>query len=105
MQEEHSLHVDGAFYRTRLTPKYRRRSSAAPRTPLQVRALIPGTVWEVHVADGAIVNPGDPLLTIEAMKMLNPILARREGCVARVHVQPGDRVAKDALLIEFSPDE
>src|SRR5918992_1154974 len=39
--------------------------------PLEVRATLPGLVVGVAVATGDDVAEGDPLLTIEAMKMQN----------------------------------
>jgi biotin carboxyl carrier protein len=101
MDEEHTLHVDGTDYQTRLSAKYLRRSRAAAPTAKEVRAAIPGVVWDIHVEPGAHVNPGEPLITLEAMKMLNPLLARHSGSVARIHVRVGDRVSKNQLLVEF----
>ncbi len=102
MHEEHVLHVDGTAYPTRLTPKFQRRSPPRPRSPGDLCAVIPGVIWEVHVEPGAQVAAGDPLLTLEAMKMLNPIVAPRAGRIAKVHVRTGDRVAKNQLLIELA---
>jgi len=102
MHEEHTLHVDGTDYRTRLTPKFQRRQQIRPRTGGELWAAIPGVVWEIHVEPGAPVAAGDLLLTLEAMKMLNPIVAPRAGKVVKVHVRVGDRVAKNQPLIDLS---
>jgi biotin carboxyl carrier protein len=101
MHEEHTLHVDGTDYRTRLSVKYLRRPQTAAATAREVRAAIPGVVWEIHVQPGAQVKAGESLITMEAMKMLNPLIARQSGTIARIHVQVGDRVAKNHLLLEF----
>ena len=101
MHEEHMLHVDGTAYPTRLTPKFRRRPQPQPRASGGLCAVIPGVIWQIHVEPGAQVAAGDPLLTLEAMKMLNPVAAPRAGRVAKVHEKVGDRVAKNQLLIQL----
>ncbi len=62
---------------------------AAPQT---LRARIPGRVARVWVTPGTLVESGDRLLSIEAMKMENEIRAPRAGTVLSVAVQVGDRV-------------
>ena len=63
------------------------------------------TVWilivTVAVKAGQAVKPGDPLLSIEAMKMETQIRAEREGVVKAVHARPGDTVAARDLLVEM----
>jgi len=101
MHEEHTLHVDGTDYQTRLSVKYLRRPRTAAATAKEVRAAIPGVVWEIHVQPGAQVAAGEALITLEAMKMLNPLVARQPGTIAHLHVKIGDRVTKNQLLLEF----
>lgn len=67
----------------------------------RVESPMPGLVLDVKVEKGDVVEPGDPLLVLEAMKMENDIKAQFGGTVAAVHVGPGDAVGKSALLIEF----
>jgi propionyl-CoA carboxylase alpha chain len=47
------------------------------------------------------VEPGEPLATVEAMKMENVLRAEREAVVAKVHVAPGDSLAVDQVIMEF----
>ncbi|WCR21032.1 pyruvate carboxylase (plasmid) [Paracoccus alcaliphilus] len=53
------------------------------------------------VAPGARVNPGDLLLTIEAMKMETAIHADREGVVKALHVTPGAQIDAKDLMVEL----
>jgi acetyl/propionyl-CoA carboxylase alpha subunit len=67
-----------------------------------VTAPMPGTVLVVHVAAGADVEPRQPLVTLEAMKMEHPVTAPFAATVSAVHVSPGDAVAAGQVLAELS---
>lgn len=57
----------------------------------QVYAPLPGTVTVIHVTDGAPVTAGQPVVTIEAMKMEHQLKAPLNGTVS-VHVTDGQQV-------------
>ena len=60
-----------------------------------------GTVTQVLVKPGDTVTEGQPLLSIEAMKMEMWLNAQAPGVVKAVHAQPGDQVQAKALLIDI----
>jgi pyruvate carboxylase len=64
-----------------------------------VAAPMPGTVSTVAVKAGQKVFKGNPLVSIEAMKMEMVIAADRDATVAKVLVSPGDRVEPKGLLV------
>jgi acetyl/propionyl-CoA carboxylase alpha subunit len=64
-------------------------------------APMPGTVIRLLVAEGDRVEPRQPLLVLEAMKMETPIVSPYEAVVRAVHVAEGDRVAGGTLLVEL----
>jgi acetyl/propionyl-CoA carboxylase alpha subunit len=64
-------------------------------------APMPGTVIRVVVEPGQRVEPREPLLVLEAMKMETPIISPYEAVVKAVHVEEGDQVAGGALLVEL----
>ena len=66
---------------------------------------MPGTVVAVHVKKGDHVATGDPLLTIESMKLQITIGAERDGVVARVAVEPNATFERGALLAIVRPEE
>ena len=66
-----------------------------------ITAPMPGTVISVLVAEGERVQPRQPLVVLEAMKMETPLVAPYGGTVAEVHVAEGDRVAGGAPLVEL----
>ncbi|MFV0429437.1 MAG: acetyl/propionyl/methylcrotonyl-CoA carboxylase subunit alpha [Arachnia sp.] len=57
-----------------------------------------GTIVKVNVADGDIVEPGQTIAVIEAMKMEQPLAAHRAGTVAEVAVSPGLSVTSGAAI-------
>jgi biotin carboxyl carrier protein len=73
--------------------------------PADLRATLPGLVVRIHVTTGDAVTAGDPLVTIEAMKMQNEIRAPRAGVVSAVEVTQGQTIAGGALLVRLAePD-
>jgi pyruvate carboxylase len=77
------------------------RPQADAANPSHVAAPMPGMIVTVAVKAGQPVKPGDPLVSIEAMKMETQIRAEREGVVKAVHARPGDTVAARDLLVEM----
>jgi acetyl/propionyl-CoA carboxylase alpha subunit len=66
-----------------------------------VAAPMPGTVLRVLVAEGEHVQPRQPLVVLEAMKMETPLVSPYEGVVLKVHVAEGDQVAGGAVVVEL----
>lgn len=69
------------------------------------RAPMPGTVLAVLVEEGQQVSEGDPLVTVEAMKMEHTVTAGTVGTVSSVRVGRGDRVSLDQELVELKAGE
>ena len=72
---------------------------AAPAAGVQVKSPLPGSIIKVLVSEGQSVKKGDTLLTLESMKMENPVLAEQDGTVKQIAVTPGQNVMQDDLLI------
>ena len=66
-----------------------------------VVAPFPGAVTEVAVSIGSEVAAGDPVVVIEAMKMLHTLTAAGPGTVEEVRVAVGDQVASNQVLVTF----
>ncbi len=67
----------------------------------ELTAQMPGQVRDVLVAAGDVVERGQPLLLLEAMKMEIRITAPADGRVKRVLVQPGAVVDRGQRLLEI----
>ncbi|MEX2183967.1 MAG: biotin/lipoyl-containing protein, partial [Chloroflexota bacterium] len=66
--------------------------------PVDVVAPMPGSVVAVHVAVGDQVAAGDPLVTLEAMKMEHAVTAPLDGVVTGLTVAPADQVIRGQVL-------
>ncbi|MEV6811513.1 biotin carboxylase N-terminal domain-containing protein [Micromonospora sp. NPDC051296] len=84
-----------------------------PRFPLPTAELaagsllapLPGAVTRMHVVVGQRVAAGDPLLTLEAMKLEHPVLAPTDGVVAELPVPAGGQVETGVVLAVVNPFE
>jgi geranyl-CoA carboxylase alpha subunit len=75
--------------------------SASAQDPSRALAPVAGTVAQVLVKVGDVIEPEQMLLSIEAMKMEMWLTAQAAGTVKAVHVQVGEQVQAQALLIEL----
>jgi biotin carboxyl carrier protein len=63
---------------------------------------MPGRVIKVLARPGTRVEPREPLLVLEAMKMETPVVSPYEAVVKAVHVAEGDLVTGGQLLVELA---
>lgn len=78
------------------------RAEVTPKQPAASGAIISpmaGVVKSVLVSEGDIVQKGQELLVLEAMKMDNKVTAPHEATVARVDVSEGDSVPEGHVLL------
>jgi propionyl-CoA carboxylase alpha chain len=62
---------------------------------------MPGLLVSLHVGEGDAVVPGQPLATVEAMKMENILRAEKAGTVKEVRASEGDSLAVDQVILEL----
>lgn len=95
-------HSRGQLHRARIGPSRRRtRTSAGTTTASAIRAPMPGRVLKVAVVADQLVEAGQPVIVIEAMKMQNELRAPRSGRVRLVAVAEGDAVETGAILVDL----
>ena len=86
---------------------------AVPRFPERQAAAVAGgcaapmtgKVIEVMVAEGDRVEAGDTLVVLEAMKMEHRLRAEADGVVEAVHVEVGQMVDPDMVLVVIGSPE
>jgi propionyl-CoA carboxylase alpha chain len=64
---------------------------------------MPGAVLTVHVATGQGVAAGDPIVTLEAMKMEHVVAAPIDGVVLEIGLRPADQVTRGQVLAVVEP--
>ena len=76
-------------------------SSTASAKLNNLKAPMPGLIYEMKVKIGDEVKKGDVLLILVAMKMENAIKAAGDGIVKSIKTNTGDSVEKGQLIMEF----
>ena len=81
------------------------RAEVAAVGTTQIEAPMPGLVIAVSVSAGQEVEEGQPLITLEAMKMQQVLSAPFSGRVDEIAVEEGVYVEAQALLIQLKNDQ
>ena len=104
------VHVDVAgrsvTFGVAAPPDVDRAARAATRHaggPLELVAPMPGSVVGVHASAGTRVSAGDPVVTLEAMKMEHVVRAPFDGLVTELPVARGDQVVRGQPLAVVEP--
>jgi biotin carboxyl carrier protein len=101
------VHVS-AFGRTvslRIVDPVEQAAQASGGRGNKARSPMPGAVVEVNVTAGDHIKKGQPMMTIESMKILTVIPAPRDGEVLQVHFEPGKTFDKNAVLVTLVEKE
>jgi pyruvate dehydrogenase E2 component (dihydrolipoamide acetyltransferase) len=78
-------------------------SSGSKTISGQLVAPIPGVVINIHKNIGDVVDPGDVILSLEAMKMESELVASITGRISEIKVSKGDSVLEGELLVVIEP--
>ena len=104
-----SVVIAGHLYAVEIEDERERAAHAAERAAIKggglVKAIMPGIVVKLMVAEGDIVEAGQSLLILEAMKMQNEIAAPAAGKIKTIHVREREAVAGGAKLVMIVPAE
>ncbi len=97
----------GGSARTARKPARRAGGGASTATPSGNALTSPmqGTIVKVAVADGDVVQAGDLVVVLEAMKMEQPLNAHRSGKITGLAASPGQTVTSGSTLCEILDPE
>ena len=62
---------------------------------------MPGQIVRLEVEEGQIVEAGQVLVIVEAMKMENVLRAEKKAIIAKLNVEVGSVLAVDEVILEF----
>jgi acetyl-CoA/propionyl-CoA carboxylase biotin carboxyl carrier protein len=80
----------------------KKKASAAAASGTSLTSPMQGTIVKVAVEDGAVVEAGDLVVVLEAMKMEQPIPAHKAGTVKGLTAETGQVVTSGAVLCEIA---
>lgn len=102
-----TLDIDGHSHRVQVLDagqeaiRRARKAAGGDSGPRALRAPMPGLVVRIEARVGEIVQAGEGIIIVEAMKMENELCAERSAKVTAVLVEEGATVEKDQVLVEF----
>ena len=67
----------------------------------EIHAPIPGLVTKLFVSKDDVVEKGQKIFILEAMKMENEIQAAKSGTVIAINISKGDEVSPNETLLEI----
>ncbi|MDO3443860.1 acetyl/propionyl/methylcrotonyl-CoA carboxylase subunit alpha [Agrobacterium sp. V1] len=98
----HTLFLDGEHYRISQPDPVDIADATIHTGGLE--APMPGVIRALLSKKGALVEAGEALVVMEAMKMEHTIRAPAKGIVAAINCAEGDMVAAGAVLVDFEPE-
>lgn len=99
------IHAFGRTFTLHIIDPVEQASQEAGGKSNSARAPMPGIVVDIDVVGGDEVIKGQPMMTIESMKILTVITAPRDGEVSQIHFEPGDTFDKNAALITLTENK
>ena len=82
-------------------PRKRSGGSGAAASGDAVTAPMQGTIVKVAVEEGQVVEAGELIVVLEAMKMENPVTAHKSGTVTGLAASSGSTVTQGTVLCEL----
>ncbi len=95
------INIDNILYSTIIPKRYQEKKAYKPKDHSEIYVFIPGTILKVYVKKKDKVKKGDKLISFQAMKMDNILLAPMDGVIENVFVKEGDKANKSQMLIKI----
>jgi biotin carboxyl carrier protein len=106
-KKEVLLKINGNRFTVELTDEYDEllksmgMGAGAVQKVNELKAPMPGVVFEIKVKIGDTIKKDDPVLVLEAMKMENILKSPIDAVIKNIAVEKGDTVEKNRILVEF----
>lgn len=100
--EADSVHAAPAVKSTAKKPVHRPKSLDDGKT---ITAPLPGLILKINIKEGDVIQPGQCVMLLEAMKMENEVNAPVGGLVLDIRFKEGDSVNQGDVLILLKPVE
>ncbi len=65
---------------------------------IEIKALLPGSVWKIVANPGQSVNEGDVIMILESMKMEIDVVAPKGGVLKTINVATNDKVVEGQVV-------
>jgi pyruvate/oxaloacetate carboxyltransferase/biotin carboxyl carrier protein len=114
---EYSVDVDGETFNVRISPLAHGQEEPVEQGNKKARpghskevppgAVIPkmmGVIVSIPVTVGQVVEKGDLLATIEAMKMMRDVEAPHGGVIQEIHLSEGEMIESEDILMVVEPN-
>ena len=97
--------VHSAQYQTTYNKKYLNRKVWEEPNFNHIKSYIPGTIIDILVKEGQILDEGESILVLEAMKMHKDIQMTFIGKIMKINVAKGQKIPKSFVMLEIEPVE
>jgi len=84
-----------------ILPTLEKKDYASLHADLSCAAPLPGKIIKLWAAEGQSLNAGDPVVTVEAMKMEHTLKARKPCIIKQIFVQEGQLVKEGEILVDM----
>jgi len=95
------INIDNILYRTTIPKRNQDKKPYKPKDPREIYVFIPGTILNIYVKKKDKVKKGDKLISFQAMKMNNLLLAPMDGVIEDVYVKEGENANKSQMLMKI----
>jgi pyruvate carboxylase subunit B len=81
-----------------IAPIAQKENTAPVDGEIQIKALLPGSVWKLVANPGQSVNEGDVIMILESMKMEIDVVAPCGGVIKSINVATNDKVVEGQVV-------
>jgi biotin carboxyl carrier protein len=106
--EGKTVHINGISYLVQDADKVERspsRKAGAKDIPQEVTPPMPSVVVRVLVAEGDLVEKGQGVVVVSAMKMETTLMAPYSGRIVKINFAVGDKVMPGQVLVDIEKKE